>query len=83
MPRKAHGAKLEKVVSTTITLEDFNLLEKYARIRYNENKIKQPTISHLLRKIITIWANARRNEGVTKKSPSQTPNSGPTVGGYI
>ena len=50
MPRKAHGAKLEKVVSTTITLEDFNLLEKYARIRYNENKIKQPTISHLLRK---------------------------------
>ena len=67
MPRKAHGAKLEKVVSTTITLEDFNLLEKYARIRYNENKIKQPTISHLLRTMITIWANARRNEGGTPR----------------
>ena len=77
MPRKAHGAKLEKVVSTTITLEDFNLLEKYARIRYNENKIKQPTISHLVRYLITRWANGRRNEELTKMSPSQ--NSGPTI----
>ena len=79
MPRKTHGAKLEKVVSTTITLEDFNLLEKFTRIRYNENKLKQPTISHLLRAIITAWANVRRNEGLTKMSPSQTPNYGPAV----
>ena len=51
MPRKIAGEKLEKVVSTKIGLADFISLEKYARIRYNQNKLKQPTISHLLRKL--------------------------------
>ena len=35
MPRKETGEKLEKVVSTKISLEDFMLLEKYAKIGYN------------------------------------------------
>lgn len=62
MPRKSTGEKLEKVVSTKIGLADFTVLEKYARIRYNENRLKQPTISHLLRMIIRVWTNGRRKE---------------------
>lgn len=62
MPRKSLGEKLEKVVSTKISLADFFLLEKYARIRYNQNKLKQPTISHLLRKFIKAWANEKRKQ---------------------
>ena len=52
LPRKTEGEKLEKVVSTKVTATHFKILEKYARIRYNQNSISQPTISHLLRIII-------------------------------
>jgi hypothetical protein len=44
MPRKESGEKLEKVVSTKISLEDFMLLEKYAKIGYNHSLLTQPTI---------------------------------------
>jgi predicted transcriptional regulator len=66
MPRKNTGQKLEKVVSTKIALADFIVLEKYARIRYNENKLRQPTVSRLLRVIIKSWANGRREEEANK-----------------
>jgi hypothetical protein len=62
MPRKTSGEKLEKVVSTKISLADFMLLEKYARIRYNENKLRQPTVSRLLRTIIKGWAYRGKDE---------------------
>jgi len=68
MPRKATGERLEKVVSTKIGLADFMTLEKYARIYYNKNRVKQPTISHLLRGIIRGWANGRRKEEAELKS---------------
>jgi hypothetical protein len=77
MPRKATGEKLEKVVSTKIGLADFIVLEKYARIRYNENRLKQPTISHLLRKLIKLWADGRRKEEVA--GPSRSNNTQPTL----
>ena len=51
MPRKVNGEKLEKVVSTKISLEDFMLLEKYAKIGYNHSLLTQPTISHQIRYI--------------------------------
>ena len=62
LPRKTEGERLEKVVSTKVTVAHFNLLEKYARIRYNQNSISQPTISHLLRIIIAQWAGVRQKE---------------------
>ena len=71
MPRKATGEKLEKVVSTKIGVADFIVLEKYARIRYNENRLKQPTISHLLRYIIKGWTIGRRKEEAA--APSEVP----------
>jgi hypothetical protein len=61
MPRKS-GEKLEKVVSTKISLEDFMVLERCAKISYNKNLLKQPTISHMLRLILKIWAENMRNE---------------------
>lgn len=73
MPRISKGEKLEKVVSSNISASDFMLLKKYARIRYNQNKLPQPTISHLLRAIIKGWARARKKEEEQPRSP--TPNS--------
>ena len=61
MPRKPSGDKLEKVISTKISADDFALLEKYARIQYNSGIIVQPTISHVLRRFIKNWANVVRD----------------------
>ncbi len=68
MPRKPTGEKLEKVVSTKISVDDFILLEKYARIYYNQNSLVQPTISHMLRWIIKRWAKVTRDKEIIKKA---------------
>ena len=68
MPRKPTGEKLEKVVSTKISVDDFTFLEKFARIYYNQNLISQPTISHMLRWIIKGWANRLREKEINKKA---------------
>ena len=47
--------RLEKVISSKISLEDFQLLEELARQYFLENKIKQPTISHIVRAMIHSW----------------------------
>ncbi len=60
MPRKETGEKLERVVSTKISLEDFMLLEKYAKIGYDHSLLTQPTISHQIRYILKKWAYFRR-----------------------
>jgi hypothetical protein len=66
MPRRSTAEKFEKVVSAKIAVSDFELLEEYARIEYNEYHITQPTISMMLRLIITRWAKS-----VNKKITSQ------------
>jgi hypothetical protein len=68
MPRKPTGERLEKVVSTKISGDDFLLLEKYARMYYNQNSLVQPTISHLLRWIIKRWAKVIRDKEIIKKA---------------
>ena len=67
MPRKSTGEKLEKVVSTKISDNDFMLLQKYAKIHYNTDMILQPTISHLLRLIIKNWAKDVKDKDVKDK----------------
>ena len=69
MPRKSSGDKLEKVVSSKRSVGDFKLLEKYARIDYNENRIAQPTISHLLRLIIKNWSKLVKDK---ERSPGRS-----------
>jgi hypothetical protein len=59
LPRKVTGEKLEKVISTKIPTKKFELFEKYARQYYIGNKIKQPTVSALLRALINSWLAAR------------------------
>jgi hypothetical protein len=54
------GEKLEKVISTKIPTKKFVLFEKYARHYYIRNKIKQPTVSALLRALINGWLAARQ-----------------------
>jgi hypothetical protein len=55
LPRKTEGEKLEKVVSTTLSVADFDLLKKYARINYEINALTFPTVSHMLRAIVKNW----------------------------
>jgi hypothetical protein len=62
MPRKVTGEKLEKVVSTTISADEFKLLQESARNYYNRNLIVQPTTAHLLRFILKSWAKSRKKE---------------------
>ena len=69
MPRKETGEKLEKVVSTKISSEDFAFLEKYARICYNKDLLNQPTISHMVRFVLKRWADIMRKEELTLNSP--------------
>ncbi len=73
MPRKEHTEKLERVVSSNISLEDFQLLNKYAKILYNKNMITQPTISHIVRFILKNWARQRREKEGKQFNPFQTP----------
>ena len=54
-PRKTEGEKLEKVVSTTLSVADFDLLKKYARLNYEINALTFPTVSHMLRAIVKNW----------------------------
>ncbi len=58
------GEKLEKVISTKISTKKFELFEKYAREYYIQKKIKQPTVSGLLRGLVNGWlaARERKNE---------------------
>ena len=70
MPRKPTGERLEKVVSTKISVDDFILLEKNARIYYNKNWLVQSTISHMLGHIIKIWAKVARGKEIIKKGPA-------------
>ena len=44
-----------KVVSTTLSLADFDLLKKYARINYEVNALTLPTVCHMLRRIVKNW----------------------------
>jgi hypothetical protein len=66
---------LEKVISSKISLEDFRLLEQLARQYYFENKIKQPTVSHIVRVMIHSWVTSwdRQRKMDTPKYPAHNP----------
>jgi hypothetical protein len=55
MARKRSGELLVKNISSIISLEDFEFLERYARYYYNDRTLKQPTISHLVRFVLMSW----------------------------
>jgi hypothetical protein len=62
MPRKKSEENLAKLVCSNISLEVFDTLQKYAKIYYDNNSLKQPTISHLVRFILNDWARTRKGE---------------------
>lgn len=69
MPRKKSEEQLGKVISSIISLEDFKLLEKYTRFYYTQGTLKQPTISHIVRHILKVWASQiRKAEEQNRKS---------------
>ncbi len=71
MPKKINGERLVKVVSTKLSEEDYLLLERYARARFFENKISQPSVSHMLRYIFKGWA-VRVKDLEKKDNPATT-----------
>lgn len=62
MPRKKSEENLAKLISSNISTEVFDTLLKYTKIYYNNNTLTQPTISHLVRYILTDWARTRTGE---------------------
>ena len=67
MPRRKSDENLTKVVSTVISPEDFEILGKYAKEWYTKNLLKLPTISHMLRYLLSAWANQmRKKEQLTR-----------------
>jgi len=62
MPRKKSEENLAKLVCSNISLEVFDTLQKYAKVYYNSNTLKQPTISHLIRYILNDWARTKKGE---------------------
>jgi hypothetical protein len=60
MPRKKSAENLTKVVSSIISAEDFGTLENYARVYYTQNVLKLPTISHMVRYILSKWTKDMR-----------------------
>ena len=62
MPRKRSDENLTKVVSSIISIEDFEILKKYAKVCYTNNLLKLPTVSHMVRYILNNWTDQRRKD---------------------
>jgi hypothetical protein len=59
--RKGDNKKLTKVVSTKLSIEYYNELQKITNKAYRNNGIKKPAISEFLRFIIDHMVNEMRN----------------------
>lgn len=70
VPRKKSEENLAKLVSSNISLAVYAVLQKYAKLYYNNRTLKQPTISHLIRFILNDWANHRKSEEYKKMMSS-------------
>ena len=75
MPPKKSDENLTKVISSIISAEDFGLLEEYAKVYYNRNLLKLPTISHMVRYILSNWIKdiRRREQSLIRKRDSNQP----------
>ena len=71
MATKRSGEKLDKNISSIISLEDFKFLERYTKFYYNTGLLRQPTTSQLVRHILKNWISImRKKEEVNRKSSS-------------
>ena len=74
MPRKKSDENLTKVISSIVSAEDYRILEEYAKVCYNRNLLKLPTISHMVRYILSTWANQmRKKEQLTRNRELNEP----------
>lgn len=75
MPRKKSDENLTKVISSILSVEDFETLEGYARVYYNRNLLKLPTISHMVRYILSNWVKdmRRREQSFIRKRDLNQP----------
>ena len=71
MPRKVIGEKVEKVISSTISEENFRILQGYARDLYIEGRLAQPTISHLVRALVNGFITRRMKKEGKSFNPFQ------------
>ena len=63
-----YGKKLERVVSTKLSIEDYNRFQKFTNYAYIGGFIDEPNISKFLRFIITIPFKGLQVESENKDS---------------
>ena len=63
MPKRKTGDRLEKVVSSKITKQEFTFLQGQANGLYFAGLIELPTVSHAVRFIIKEWRETQIREG--------------------
>jgi hypothetical protein len=51
--RNDDNKKLTRVISTKLSIEDYNRFEKYTTLAYQEGRIGEPKTSKFLRYIVT------------------------------
>jgi hypothetical protein len=71
---KKSDENLTKVVSSIISIKDFEILEKYTKVYYNQNLLQLPTTSHMLRYMLNNWAEEIRKierQPVSKRKLNQ------------
>jgi hypothetical protein len=71
---KKSDENLTKVVSSIISIKDFEILEKYTKVYYNQNLLQHPTTSHMLRCMLNNWAEEIRKierQPVSKRKLNQ------------
>jgi hypothetical protein len=78
MPKRVTGEQLKKVVSTKLSEDDFNILQSSAKVYYNKNFILQPTVSHMLRRIVKVWINTMRKKQNNIANMAKVPVSDST-----
>ncbi len=54
--------KLTRVVSTKLSIEDYNFLERLTTLIYQDGRIKEPSKSELVRLFVTVSLSGIRKE---------------------
>jgi hypothetical protein len=64
-----NNSKLKRVVSTKLSIEDYNSLQQVSDVAFQYGSIKEPTKSELLRFLITLLLSAIKEEYKRRNLP--------------
>jgi hypothetical protein len=64
-----NNGKLKRVVSTKLSIEDYNSLQQVSDVAFQYGRIKEPTKSELVRFLITLLLSAIKEEYKRRNLP--------------